>query len=176
MSARKNKTIKLNTFQYDNFDVEQVCLESHPEITYEIARRNKSVIMIPKFRDKLLMIYEYRIAVNQTLLQFPAGKIENLEQPELAASRELREETGFDFESIEYVGSFYSAPQFTDEEFFIYSGEVINVGAQKLTNREKIEVSFVYIKDVEKMISNNLIKDAKTISAYVLWRSRNVEI
>jgi len=171
MFVKKDEIAIKEIINYDNFSVECAYFKSNPETIYETAKRKKCVIMIPYKGEKIVMVDEYRISVRKWLLQLPAGKIEAFETAEGAAKRELYEETGFSFCDIKYLGSFYSSPHFSDEEIFVFAGEVQGGENSNQTPRERINVKLICKSEVENMISSNKLKDAKTITAYLMWRN-----
>lgn len=172
MSVKKHDLVLDNTVAFDNFVVEEVHIDGNPEVGYQIARRKNCVIMLPVVSDGFIMISEFRIALNKNILQFPAGKIEINETPEDAAKRELKEETGYEFTRLEYMGYFYSAPQFSDEKFYAFWGRADKTGNKLLTAREEIEVTHFTFDKAHWLFGNNIIKDAKSIVAFDMWRNR----
>lgn len=73
----------------------------------------------------MLLVRQYRVAVGQLLLEIPAGTLDvagdgTIEDPELAAPRELEEETGMRAGSWRKVATFYTAPGFTSELMHLY--------------------------------------------------------
>ena len=70
--------------------------------------------------DRLLLVEQYRHPARQRLLEVPAGTREPGEPPAVTARRELREETGYDAESIVRIGGAWMAPGFTNEYIDIY--------------------------------------------------------
>ena len=125
-------------------------------------------------RERMLCIGVFKEVLIQikNILQFPAGKIEINETPADAAKRELKEETGYEFTRLEYMGYFYSAPQFSDEKFYAFFGRADKTGNKLLTAREEIEVTHFTLDKVHWLFGNNIIKDAKSIVAFDMWRNR----
>ena len=70
------------------------------------------------------------------------------------------------------MGDFYSAPQFSDEKFYAFWGMAEKVGNKLLTAREEIEVTYVTFDKALWAFGNNIIKDAKSIVAFDMWRNR----
>lgn len=153
--------------------VETVYTDESNLIFFEIVRRDPCVIIVPLKKEKFVLIDECRIAIGKKLLQFPGGKIEKGEDPLIAASRELKEETGYSAENFVLLGKFYSAPQFTDEIFYVYTASVTNQGPQHPTRHESITPIVLSKEEVLRKIENNEILDAKTIAAYYIWRNNN---
>ncbi|MEO8208450.1 MAG: NUDIX hydrolase, partial [Chloroflexota bacterium] len=75
--------------------------------------------------DAVLMVRQFRLAAGRTLLEIPAGTLDRdadgrVEDPDLAAPRELEEETGFRAASWQYLGAFWTAPGFATELMHLY--------------------------------------------------------
>ena len=69
-----------------------------------------------------MMVYQLRYPLEKYLLELPAGKLNKGENPELAAHRELEEETGWRAGELVKLASFYTTPGFCDEELHVYLG------------------------------------------------------
>ena len=116
------------------------------------------------------MVRQYRTPVGQVVLELPAGKLDRLpdgsiESPELAAPRELGEETGYRARSWRSLGHFWSAPGFTDELMHLYlatdlwpmkdySGPDVD---------ERLEVERIGWREAIAMAESGEIRDAKTL-------------
>jgi ADP-ribose pyrophosphatase len=75
--------------------------------------------------DRVALVRQWRLAADDALLEIPAGGLDLItdgskEAPEVAARRELEEETGMRAGSWRKLGAFYSAPGFTDELMHLY--------------------------------------------------------
>src|SRR5678815_854707 len=76
-------------------EVAQVTLPNEREVTIEIVRHPKSVVLIPvPSPGAVILIRQYRAAINQWLWELPAGSVDEGEEPEAAARRECDEEIG----------------------------------------------------------------------------------
>lgn len=116
---------------------------------------------------KLVLVEQYRKALERSLVEIPAGKLEVGEKPEVCARRELEEETGYDCESMTLLQSFYTSPGFADElvHVFIAEGLVKKEDALSLDEDEFVEVMEVTLTEAEQLIQNQRIFDAKTVYA-----------
>lgn len=152
--------------------VETIYADENYNNFFEVVRRSPCVIIVPVKKDKFVLIDEYRITIDRKILQFPGGKIEIDEDPLIAAKRELKEETGYSAENFFLLGKFYSAPQFTDEMFYVYKASVTDQGSQHLTQREQITPTILSMEEVLRKIENHEILDAKTIIAYYMWSNQ----
>lgn len=73
--------------------------------------------------NEILLVRQYRKAVDKILLELPAGKIEVNEEPKETALKELKEETGYSTEKLEYLLEFYTSPGFSTEKVYIFLAE-----------------------------------------------------
>lgn len=120
--------------------------------------------------ERLAMVRNFRVAVNDWLLELPAGKLERGEEPRAAAGRELEEETGYSSGRITPLGTFYTSPGFADELMHVFLAEELSFVGQRLEVGETIEAEMIAIDDVWAMIVDGRIRDGKTIAALTLWR------
>ncbi|ARJ51905.1 NUDIX hydrolase [Staphylococcus lutrae] len=115
---------------------------------------------------EVILVKQYRKAMEQVLLEIPAGKLEPGEDRVEAAMRELEEETGFKAKNITLIGEVYGSPGFSDEKISIYFTDMLEQGTEKLDDDEFVEKVFYSIEAVEKAIRSHHIEDAKTLIAF----------
>lgn len=140
------------------------------EITREVVRHPGAVLIVPVLtEDELILIRNDRIAPDETLWEFPAGKLEPGEDPLDAARRELEEETGFRAARMEPLGTFYTSPGFADELMHVFVAEQLHEVGQRLEPGEEIEVHHLERDDVLEMARDGRLRDGKTIAALFLW-------
>lgn len=141
--------------------------------TREIVRHPGAVLVLPVLDDgnnrRVVMIRNYRVAVDQRLWELPAGKLEPGEEPVAAAGRELIEETGYRAGRLTKLGEFYTSPGFADELIRVYLAESLNETEQALEAGEDIEVCVVDPDDAIAMTLDGRIRDGKTIAALLMW-------
>ncbi|MEG2199968.1 MAG: NUDIX hydrolase, partial [Anaerovorax sp.] len=87
---------------------------------------------------------------------------------ELAALRELKEETGYTAENLELLSSFYSSIGYSTEMIHLYFATGLTPGETNFDDNEAIEIVEYDIEDLKEMIASGEIKDAKTIIAILL--------
>ncbi|MGD6815668.1 NUDIX hydrolase [Metabacillus sp. 84] len=116
---------------------------------------------------KLLMVEQFRKALERTLIEIPAGKLEPGEEPEKTAVRELEEETGFTARSIDHLVSFYTSPGFADELVHLYITEDLAPieNEAHLDEDEFVDLMEVTLEEAEALLKDGRIYDAKTAYA-----------
>ena len=87
----------------------------------EIIKHPGAVAIIAITEDKkIILVEQYRKALERTIVEIPAGKLEKGEEPAECAKRELEEETGYDCETLELINSLDTSPGFADEIVDVY--------------------------------------------------------
>ena len=118
----------------------------------------------PRGEDpQVLLIHQYRYAVDGMLWEIPAGRLEPGEPTLSCAHRELKEETGCTATSMESLTSIWTAPGFTNERIEIFLATGLERGASTREADEFIEVVTVPLSKSLRMIAAGEITDAKTV-------------
>lgn len=159
-----------------DLQVEEVQLPNGKTSTREVIKHPGAVAVIALTVDhKLVMVKQYRKAMDRVLVEIPAGKLEKGEEPIVTAKRELEEETGYTCKELKHIISFYTSPGFADELVHLYTAEKLEVMETKasLDEDEFVEVIETSIEEALQMIQTNEIYDAKTAYAvqYLQLRS-----
>lgn len=130
----------------------------------EIIEHPGAVAMIPITEEgNILLVRQYRKAVEDFLLEIPAGKLEVNEEPKETATRELKEEIGMDPKKLTYLSEFYSSPGYCDEKIHLFLAEDLEEGDFEKEEGEFLEVVEYSIEELIKMVSMGDIVDSKTI-------------
>lgn len=131
---------------------------------------NGAAVILPVQPDgSIVLIRNQRFAVDECLYELPAGMLEEGENPDLCAGRELAEETGYVAGKIEKLGEFFAAPGTSDERMHAYLATDLQAGAQDLEVYERIKVEHFSDSQVRQMVLDGTIHDAKTIAALSLY-------
>lgn len=148
------------------FNVHELQLQGADGETYvrEVIRHPGAVVLLPLIdRDTVVLIENHRHSVGQTLLELPAGTRELGEPAELTAQRELIEETGYTAGKLTKLHDFYSAPGICDELMHLYLAEDLSAGQHAREATEQIENRITTRQEVEQMMADGSICDAKTL-------------
>ena len=140
--------------------------------TREIVRHPGACVIVPLLDDgRVCLIRNWRFAVNQTLIELPAGTLEPPEPPEKTAERELIEETGYRAKQIRFLHAFFLSPGILDEKMHLYLATGLTAGETAREEGEEIENWLVPWDNAIAMIFNREIQDAKTMVG-LLWVDR----
>ena len=141
------------------------------ECRWDFIHHDGAAAVIPVTSEgKILMVRQYRNALDRFTLEIPAGKLDSPDEPTLeCASRELQEETGYRAESMEFLISVNTTIAFCDEHIDIYLARDLKPSHQHLDEDEVIQVEEWELKDLEEMIYSGKITDAKTMAAILAY-------
>lgn len=128
----------------------------------EVLDHHGAVVMVPLEGDHVLMVRQPREAVEEVMLELPAGKLDHAgEDPLEAARRELAEEVGREADHWEYLGGFYTAPAMITEFIHLYVATGLRPADVAPVADERIEVVRVPLGEVPALIDR--VRDAKTL-------------
>ncbi|WP_274309632.1 NUDIX domain-containing protein [Solibacillus daqui] len=151
--------------------VDDVTLPNGATSKREIINHPGAVAVIAITEDnKLLLVEQYRKALERSIIEIPAGKLEKGEMPIMTARRELEEETGYTTDDLTFVQAFATSPGFADEIIHIYVAKNLTKlkVAAELDEDEFVELMEVTVQEAEAMVADERIYDAKTAFA-ILW-------
>lgn len=126
--------------------------------------------------DEIVLVKQYRKAISKEIIEIPAGKLELNEKPKETALRELKEETGYSTDNIEYISEFYPTPGYCTEKIHVFLAKDLVPGEQDLDENEYVEVIKLPFEEAYEMVLNGDLTDAKTIigiTLYGLERNKN---
>ena len=133
-----------------------------------------TVAVLPN--GKLLMVSQYRNALDRQTIEIPAGGLKTPEEPTMeAAKRELKEETGYTCGSIEPLLTIRTTVAFCNEKIDIYLARDLEAGEQELDDDEYVDVKAYELSELEEMIYNATIQDSKTIAGILAYKNKYVK-
>ncbi len=165
------KSDKLYEGKIVNLRIDTVELADRKYSKREIVEHPGGVAIIPICGDNcLVLVKQYRKAVERFLYEIPAGKLELNEEPRETAVRELKEETGYTANKLTYMYEFYTSPGYCNEKIYMFLGEDLVEGEAVPDSGEFIEHETFNMEDLLKMIDRGEILDGKTIMGIYLAR------
>ncbi|MBR1854144.1 MAG: NUDIX hydrolase [Lachnospiraceae bacterium] len=135
-----------------------------------IDHKGAAAVVAVKGNGKLLMVRQYRNALERETLEIPAGGLNGRGEPTIdAARRELEEETGYTCGELELLNSIYTTVAFCNEKIDIYLARDLQPGRQHLDEDEYLNVEEWDLYDLIQMIFDGKIQDSKTICAILTY-------
>ncbi|MBD1922803.1 NUDIX hydrolase [Microcoleus sp. FACHB-831] len=156
-----------------NFEVTRLRLPNKAEGDWECIRHPGGALAVPVTPEgKLILLRQYRFAVQGRLLEFPAGTIEPNEDPAETIKREIEEETGYRAHRWQKLGEFALAPGYSDEFIYAFLAQDLEL-LETPPNQdadEDIETILMTPQELEQAILAGEPVDAKSISSFFLAR------
>lgn len=142
---------------------------------YDFVGHNGAAAAVGVLEDgRLLMVRQYRNALDRFTLEIPAGGL-NPDEPTIdAAARELEEETGYRCGKIEKLITIRTTVAFCNEKIDIFLATDLRKTAQHLDEDEFVDVHAYALETLEEMIYRGDIEDAKTIAAILAYKNKFV--
>lgn len=147
----------------------------------QVVEHPGAVAMIPIHAGAVLMVRQYRTPTAEVMLELPAGTLDHLadgsiENPDVAAPRELGEETGFHAATWRKLGSFYTAPGFATELMHLYLATDLTPidGYSGPEPDERLDLRRIPIAEAIRMAETNEIHDAKS-KLGLFWLQRLID-
>lgn len=137
-------------------------LKRHREI---IRHPGGVVIFAQKENGNVLLVKQYRYAVKSVQTELPAGRLEKGEDPLVAAQRELREETGYIAKKWTSLGFIFTTFGICDEKLYLFKATDLAYDKPDPDEGEILTYFELPLKQVQNLIKNGTINDAKTICA-----------
>lgn len=162
---KTTKTTKIYDGQIINVRVDDVMLANGITSKREIVTHPGAVGIIPITKDnKIVFVRQYRKPLEKSILEIPAGRLEEGEAPEVTAIRELEEETGYTTDGVSFVTSFYTSPGFANELMYLYFTDRLSIAENPAEGDEQgqIETVELTIEEAIEHVNNEQIHDAKT--------------
>lgn len=171
-----NETIENSTpaFESDflNIDAVDITLANGKKRVHQVLRHPGAVgIVALNNKGEILLVRQYRTALERVTVEIPAGKIDLGESPEDAARRELSEETGYSAKKCERLGTFATAAGYSDELIHLFMATDLKAGKPHLDEDEFVSAEWVPLQVLINSVLDARIEDSKTAIAALLMDS-----
>lgn len=139
----------------------------------EVVRQRGSVAALAlSADDRVILVRQYRYAVDDALWELPAGRMDPGETPEQAVRRELVEEVGLEAVVVEPLATFYTTPGFCDELMHVFRATELRQVPPRPEDDERIEPRWFAFDEALAMIERGEIREGKTLVALLREHAR----
>lgn len=170
------KTVSRKTvFEGRIFDVEvlEVELDDGRRSVRDIVRHGGAVAIVAQRPDgRFIFIRQFRKAMDRVCFEVVAGLRDPGEESVDSAVRELKEETGYEAESMERLGPIFPSIGYSTERIDLFFAQVAQQGATSFDEDENIETLVLSEAEVDERIRTNQIADGKTLAAWMLFKAK----
>ena len=138
-----------------------------------IDHKGAAAVVAVREDGKLLMVRQYRNALERETLEIPAGKLDAPGEPKIeCAYRELEEETGYRCKKLEYLMSLNTTVAFCDEAIDVFVARDLIPSKQQLDEDESINVERWNLENLQELIYTGKMTDAKTVAAIMAYAAK----
>ncbi len=143
-------------------------------VKWDFIGHNGAAAVVPVTDDgKILMVRQYRNALDRYTLEIPAGGLNGADEPgKTAAARELEEETGYRSENLEWLITIRTTVAFCNEKIDIYVARNLIPSHQHLDEDEYINVEAYTVDELCEKIYAGEMEDSKTIAAIMCYKDK----
>jgi ADP-ribose pyrophosphatase len=169
--------------RYMTFETDRVVRSDGLESGRDLVIHPGAVAILPlDDHGRLLCVRQFRVATGGAMLEIPAGTLDvsedgAVEDPEVAAHRELEEETGYRAGSMERLTGFWTAPGFSTEYLTLYLATDLrpaNDNRLGPDEDERLELTRIDWRVAVAAVEAGLVEDAKSVAG-ILWLARRLE-
>jgi ADP-ribose pyrophosphatase len=153
-----------------NLRIDTVINAEGNKTTREIVEHAECIAVVPvDTNGEILLVRQYRKALEKDLLEIPAGGIDPGEDPPAAVKRELQEEIGYIPGIIERLTGFYSSPGFCNEYLHLYLATSLKTSRLFAEDTPGIVTVRIKPRQIKKLISSGEICDSKSIAGLLYY-------
>lgn len=156
-----------------DFYSDYIELPNKKVVEWDFIKHKGAAAIVPVDKSgNIIMVRQYRNAVERTTLEIPAGGVNTGEDMKTCASRELEEETGYVPKNVEHLIDMYTTVAFCNEKIGIYYATELEKSTQNLDEDEFVNVEKYSVDELVQMILDGVIQDAKTITAIFAYKAK----
>jgi ADP-ribose pyrophosphatase len=141
---------------------------------WDFIQHKGAAAVIPVKEDgKIIMVRQFRNALDRETLEIPAGGLNSVDEPtDAAAMRELEEETGYKTDKLELLLSLRTTVAFCNEKIDVYVAKDLKPSKQHLDEDEYLDVVSYDLDELIRMIYDCKIQDSKTVAALLAYKDK----
>lgn len=152
-----------------NVEAVNIVLPDGKRAVHEVVRHPGAVAVIAlNEQGEVLLVRQYRTALERVTVEIPAGKLERGEDPLKAAQRELEEETGYTAGRMDYLMPVAVAAGYSDEIIHLYMATELSAGAAHPDEDEFVAAEWVSLDKLVDSVLDARIEDSKTVIAALI--------
>ena len=141
----------------------QVELDNGEVAIREYIRHSGGVGIVPVVDGKVILIRQFRIAIERELIELPAGRLEPNEDPMACAARELEEEIGYRANRLIPIASYFSTVGSSNERMYLFLALDLEKTERQLEPDERIREIVMSLETIKEKLAKQEFEDSKTI-------------
>lgn len=162
---------KIIDFYQDTMEIDG----DHTAVWDFIRHKGAAAVVPVTDEGKILMVRQYRNALDRYTLEIPAGALDAEDEPGIiCAGRELEEETGYRSEDLEWLITIRTTVAFCNEKIEVYTAKNLISSKQHLDEDEFIDLKAYTIEELKEKIFSGEIEDGKTISSLLAYDAKYI--
>ncbi len=175
MSIRRLSTREVYRNRWMTVREDQVERDNGITGVYGVVEKRDSAIVLAIEDGQVYLVEQFRYPIGERSLEFPQGSLEQdgIDPREIARA-ELREETGIQADELEYLGEIVIAIGYSNQKTHAFVATGLRHGKSTPESEEHdLKVLAVSLEELERLIGENKIKDAQTLAAWTLYKTRH---
>ncbi|MCP9819785.1 NUDIX hydrolase [Synechococcus sp. Cruz-9H2] len=158
------------------FELNRVLLPMGVEGTYGIIRHPGASLAVPVLADgRVVVLRQYRFAVERRILEFPAGTLEDGEDPQDSMERELGEEAGYSASRWDSLGVMLPCPGYSDEVIHLFLARELSPLSERPDGDDDEDLEVLLLEPAAldaALASGDEALDGKSVTAW--FRARQL--
>lgn len=167
---KRDLIVKGHVIDYYNDTIE---VDGEKEVVFDFVKHRGASAILPVDQDgKILMVRQYRNAIDRNTLEIPAGGLNTDEDNLTCAIRECEEETGYRPKEVHHLIDVFTTVAYCNEKISIYYTDQLTSSHQHLDEDEFITIERFSLDELTKLIMDGTIQDAKTVAGILAYKTK----